>query len=115
MNIENVLFIIDRIRDEWYKPPENYYTLKRSVFEYQSYKRSAINEIKLYLIEHKNENPIDVMEDFRYQMDCFACETKNGNTNFMFSIYYDVATDILDALLEEIRHDNNNNSSKTFC
>lgn len=99
MEITYILTVIDEMREEWYKAPTTYYHRKKVDFEYQSYKRSAMEEIKIYLMEHKDEDPVFAMENFRYQMDCFACETKNGNANFMFSIYYDVATDVLDVLL----------------
>ena len=99
VNMKYVLSVIDELRDEWYKPPMRYYHRKRADFEYQSYKRSAMDEIKFYLMEHENEDPVSAVEEFRYMMNRFACETKNGGVNFMFSIYYDVATDILDVLL----------------
>ena len=99
MEITHILTVIDKMQEEWYKVPTTYYRRKKVDFEYQSYKRSAMDEIKKYLIEHKDEDPIDAMENFRHQMDCFACETKNGNANFMFSIYYDVATDVLDHII----------------
>lgn len=98
MNIKQALLTIDKMKKDWYRPPIRY-GIKRCEFEYQSYKHSAMNEIKFYLLEHQNENPISAIENFRYQMDCFACGTENGIANFMFSVYYDVATDVLDTLL----------------
>lgn len=91
---------IDEIRDRWYKPPRNYYKIKNIDFTYQSYKRSAIEEIKIYLSKHPAQNPIDVLEKFRHIVDHFACRTTSGSASFMFSVYYDVTTDIIDALLE---------------
>ena len=99
MNMKYVLSVINDLRDEWYEPPSSYYHRKRIEFEQQSYARSAMNEICFYLMEHENENPITAVENFRYMVDAFACETKNGDANFMFSVYYDVASDVLDVLL----------------
>lgn len=99
METRYILMLIDEMIEEWYKPPTVYYNRKKEDFQYQSYKRSAMEELKIYLITHSNEDPFDTIRDFRYQMDCFACEAKSGNANFMFSIYYDVATDVLDVLL----------------
>lgn len=99
VNMKYVLSVINDLRDEWYKPPSSYYHRKRIEFEYQSYARSAMDEICFYLMGLENENPITAMENFRYMVDHFACSTKNGSMNFMFSIYYDVATDVLDVLL----------------
>ena len=99
VSMKYVLSVINDLRDEWYKPPSSYYHRKRAEFEQQSYARSAMNEICFYLMEHENENPITAVENFRYMVDAFACETKNGEANFMFSVYYDVASDVLDVLL----------------
>lgn len=100
VNMKYVLSVINVLRDEWYEPPSSYYHGKRIEFEQQSYARSAMDEICFYLMEHENENPITAMENFRHIVDCFACKTKNGEINFMFSVYYDVASDVLDVLLE---------------
>lgn len=95
-----VLSVINDLKNKWYKHPSSYYLRKRMEFKQQSYARSALDEICFYLTEHKNENPITAVENFRYMVDCFACESKNSETNFMFSVYYDVTSDVLDALLE---------------
>ena len=97
--IEYVLAVIDNLKEKDYQAPISYYRLKKASFEYRSYCRSGIEELKDYLRKHPDQNPIDVIEEFRYQMDIFACKTKNGGANFMFSVYYDVATNILDELL----------------
>lgn len=99
MDMNTALVLINQLRDELYSHPKEYYRQKRAYFEYQSFKSSAIEELMMYLIRHKNKNPIDAIEDFRYQMDCFACKTRNGIANFIFSVYYDVVTDVLDQLL----------------
>lgn len=99
VSMKYVLSVINDLRDEWYKPPSGYYHRKRADFEYQSYARSAMDEIRFYLMEHENENPITAVENFRYMVDGFACKTKNGGANFMFSVYYDIASDVLDVLL----------------
>lgn len=96
---KNVLSILNSLREGCYNSPTIYHARKKVEFKCQSYQHAAIEEIKLYLLEHKNQDPLSAIEDFRYQVDCFACEAQDGDTNFMFSIYYDVATDILDILL----------------
>lgn len=98
MTIIRALSIIDSLREGWYDPPMTYLQ-KRIEFEYKSYQCSALEEIERYLTKHNKEDPIEMLEEFRYQMDCFACETKNPTANFMFSVYYDVATDVMDTLL----------------
>ncbi len=98
MSVEDAIIIINGIQNKWYKRPTNYYKPNLN-FKFQSYKHSAVNEIKSYLSKHKDQNAINVLEEFRNWVDTFACCTKDGETNFMFSIYYDVATDLLDELL----------------
>lgn len=99
VNMKYVLSVINDLRGEWCKPLSSYYHRKRIEFEQQSYARSAMDEICFYLMEHENENPITAVENFRRMVDCFACETKNENSKFMFSVYYDVVSDVLDVLL----------------
>lgn len=99
VNMKYVLSVINDLRDEWYKPPSSYYHRKRAEFEHQSYARSAMDEIRFYLMEHENENPITAVENFRHMVNDFSCETKNVEAKIMFSVYYDVASDVLDVLL----------------
>lgn len=98
MTVKHVLLIISKYRDDWYKPPTSY-KQKRVDFEYQSFKRSACEELILYLSSHSDQNPISAIEDFRHMMDDFACRSKTSSANFMFSVYYDVATDLLDVMI----------------
>lgn len=97
--MEHILSVVLEIKEEWYKPPSTYFGIKRIEFEHQSYARSAVMELYFYLISHINEDPIKAVEDFRHMADCFACEAKNDKINFMFSIYCDVASDVLDIFL----------------
>lgn len=98
MNMVYVLSVIDSLRAGWYDAPSSY-NRKKINFMQQSYRRSAMDEIKFYLMEHKNEDPIQVIENFCNMMDKFSCNAKNKNISFMFSVYYDVANDVLDVLL----------------
>lgn len=97
MNYKQVTSIIDTLRKGWYDGPNNY-NCQKKYFMLKSYQKSAIKEIKLYLIKNRKENPIDCIEKFIKIMDSFSCN-KNQNINFMFSVYRDVATDVLDVLL----------------
>lgn len=97
MDMTSALSVVDTLREGWYDPPTNYYQ-KSGMFEYESYKCSGMDEIRQYLIEHLNEDPIKMVEEFRHIVDDFSCRS-NPAANFMFSVYYDVATDVLDVLL----------------
>ena len=67
--------------------------------EYHSYMRSAIDEIKRYILESEDQNTFKILDDFRCLMDDFACSASTPNAGMMFSVYYEVATDVLDILL----------------
>lgn len=96
MTTKNALSAIDTLRLGWYDPP----TLYRSntLFKYQSFRASGLNEIIKYLKERMDKNPISSIEEFRNMMGDFACGGSDS-ANFMFSVYYDTATDVLDMLL----------------
>lgn len=95
MTTKQALSVVDTLRIGWYDPPYNYH-IKKESFLLKSYSRSAMDEIKFYLMEHEKNDPIASIENFRNMMNEFACKEIGG---FMFSTYYDVATDILDVLL----------------
>jgi hypothetical protein len=44
--------------------------------------------------EHKSY--IEIIEEFRDEMDCFSCQAKDMEVSIAFSIAYDTAVDILD-------------------
>lgn len=98
MTTKQALQAIDSLRQGWYDPPTYYQNNIR--FVQRSYTHSAILEIDRYLRNHMNKNPIDAVEDFRGMVGDFACQAKDEMVAFMFSIYYDVATDVLDILIQ---------------
>lgn len=99
MTMNETISKINEMRKEWYQPPTTYYGMTKPEFNYESYRHSAIIEIIDILINYKHINPITLVEEFRDMMDDFACNAKTVSANFMFSVYYDVATDILDVLI----------------
>lgn len=100
MNVKSVLTKLEIYKEAYCPPLETYYKIKKIVFEQKSYERSAVDEIKKYIINNGYRDCISVMEEFRSMVDDFACKSTDGDTGFMFSVYYDVATDVLDMLLE---------------
>lgn len=95
---KQALQVVDSLRQGWYDPPVWY---RNNIhFVQKSYTHSAILEIERYLKEHVNRNPIDAVEDFRGLVGDYACQAKNEMICFMFSVYYDVATDVLDVLIQ---------------
>lgn len=105
MELSYILSIIDEMKGEWYQPPTGYSHRKKIDFTYQSYKHSAIHEIRWYLVQHSDQNVLEVLRDFCYEMRDRSLTTKNGDSNFMFSVYYEVGRDVLD-VLSEIGDDN---------
>jgi hypothetical protein len=93
---------IDEMIDQFYKAPETY-KMDRTRFMYQAYANWAIIDIKIDVLRHLNESPIETVEKYRDKMNDYSCETKISDLNFAFSIAYDVATDVLDCLLTVLR------------
>lgn len=94
---KSVLKEIDRMIVEWYPPPDTYF-MKDIMFRYRSYCHWAIIEIRKCIIKSSPNLVIETLEKFRYKMDNLACSATDGNKNFMFSIAYDVTTDVLDVI-----------------
>lgn len=99
MNINMALSVLDTLEKGWYEPPFRY-DQKRDRFIYISFSHSAIQEIKNYLKQNMEIDPIESIENFRHLMNSFCCRAENDAIKNMFSIYYDVSTHVLDVLLE---------------
>lgn len=74
----------------------------RAILAQGSYCHWATEEIERYIAQNKGRPIIEVIEEFRHRMDCFACNAKTAEANFMFSVAYDVATDMLDEVINNI-------------
>lgn len=100
MDYPTVEKIIEDLRIHSHYGPTTW-KMKQEVFQYESYAKWALDEIRLYLMTHMNSRkPIyQIMEEFRYLMDSYACQSKSPETNFMFSVAYDVVTEVLDEML----------------
>lgn len=99
MELNFTLSIIDQIYIDFFKRDfKDFAKSKRINFEYRSYSRWALNEIRQYIIKYRNKDPIEVLGEFKYKMDQFACESKS-EANFIFSIAYDITELVIDELL----------------
>lgn len=85
----------------WYQEPSTYYGTTKLTFMMTSYKHWALNELRLYALSHLEEDSVTCVEKFRSMVDCLACDAKTSDSNFMYSVCYDVATDVLDMMLVE--------------
>lgn len=104
MDINRVLFLLKELREEWYKKPSSY-RMKRVNFDLSSYQQAAFKEMEVYIISNMNIDPIEAIENFRYETDCYACSAKTPTANFMFSVYCEMAENVLDvlrAMLQEV-------------
>ena len=95
-----VIELIDEmVCRDWYKEPSTYYGVTKQEFLLSSYKTWALHELRVYVLQHPKDDPITCIENFRHMVDGYACDSKTPDANFMFSVSYDVATDVLDMLL----------------
>lgn len=67
----------------------------KALFAQESYTRWAMKEIDDYLAQN-NGGSIEILEEFRKNMDYFACNARTDHAKLMFSVAYDVATNLLD-------------------
>lgn len=84
----------------WYREP-THYDMKKTTFDFLSYKRWALFELRDYIIANLDSrmSPSELTEKFRKLLDHYACLAKNDDAKIMFSIAYDTVTDILDMIL----------------
>lgn len=101
MTSNKALILIRHHIRKMYRKPLHSERLDRTKYQHRVYMNWAANEIESYIDRHRNWEPINAVEEFRYMMDKLACSAKDSKKNFMFSTAYDVATDILDVLLSE--------------
>lgn len=98
MTYEDGLEIIENLKKSYLIPSHVGISVKD--YMYKMYAREAIEAVEDYVKKHrKNGSIIDVVEEFRYFADGFACSARKPKQNFAWSIAYDVASDVLDNLL----------------
>lgn len=102
MMMNKALKLIGYHNRKYYKRPFKEYGMDKDLYKEREYKYQAANDILNYLNNHRDWEPLNAIEEFRYTMDTLATATKSSKKNYMFSVAYDVATDILDMLLMEV-------------
>lgn len=96
------LVIMDQHIKRFYKKP-----MKRTATETKAehmqkiYAHWAAIELRNLIDKHRDWEPINAVDEFRYSMDRLSTETKDPHESFRLSVACDVATDILDILLDE--------------
>lgn len=101
MSRKYILAQLRNMRAKYYKVPTYNPKSQRQkiLFQYDSLQRSAMNEIIDYLTEIPWDDVIENLEDFRSKMDDQACKAKTSESSYLYSVYYDVATNVLDEVL----------------
>lgn len=97
---EKTAEIFERLSKEYTLPKADIKT-NLALFEVQGIDYAVFRLLRMEVEEHEYQNAIDVVENFRKEMDDFACNAKTGAANLIFSASYDVATYVLDALCKE--------------
>ena len=68
-------------------------------FDKNSYMRSAINELELFILEHPEWSVMRSVEEFKGQLANWMCISTNYNeNNFICEIAYETICDISDIL-----------------
>lgn len=93
MNRNHILEVIHAYISKYkmYKVPG--WNKKKIFFKQESYARWAVKEcLRLTLY---SDDPLTAIEEFASMCDDNACCCRNGDMRYVFSVAYDVATDIL--------------------
>lgn len=99
MTVERALWLLDRMAT-WYPEPTE--KIRKEEFDLLAYNHWAYKELSNYVYRRKSDiSPVSAVEEFREKMDDYACKAKTGEANFIFSVAYDVATDILDLFISD--------------
>lgn len=94
---ERAIYAIQEYRYDINHPSSNW---PAYYFTQASYSRWAAEEIIIYILSHVNLTPIEAVEEFRDLMEDYATRDRYDKQNsYIFSVAYDVATDIYDILL----------------
>ena len=101
MNIKSVL---SELAKDYGLPdlPEASIKTDQPMFELQAINQAVFILIWKTIEEHNYCNSIDLVEEFRAEMDQYACSAKTATANLIFSAAYDVATYVLEALCKEV-------------
>lgn len=89
--IETVRYCMKQ-ENKWIK------TWKYREFQQDVYTKWALREILNILIKRQDQPPLQVLEEFKEQMDEYAC-SGDSKYNYMFSVAYDTAQWVIDLLL----------------
>lgn len=81
------------IKERYLKPPTIKSYVKRCVFKQQSYQKWAALNFLQYL-ENSDLSIIDAIEEYIRVMDIYACNGNTEESRYMFSVAYDVASDL---------------------
>lgn len=71
--------------------------LKRSYFAQRSYSIWAAEEVLRTIRKRKDVSPIYAVEEFVGKMEYYALKRPEGS--YIFSVAYDIGTDVLDILM----------------
>lgn len=102
MTMSDALAFIDELYDSaWYRKPRSFGAkrMKETTLANMSYRRWALNELKMFLESCPNHEPIFLIEKYREVMDNKSCEGKTEEFRQAFGYCYDIATEVLDMLL----------------
>ena len=70
-----------------------------SRFTIMSYKKQATRELLTYIRLHRDLHPLIAIEEFKKKAKEFA--DRGGKARYMFTVYYDTASDILYEIRKE--------------
>lgn len=101
--ILSILNTLQRNLDDYQKIPPKYQFKKQYLFLQISYERSALEELENYFSAKDVPFEVDPMQElelFINRWNDVSCDSKTEEKRFLFSVYADVATQVLDFYID---------------
>lgn len=99
MDTKDLYFFLSKKIEYLNRKRKNYFRIGKRNFYFFAYQKWTLEEIQRKIIDHPNQSVITLLENFRDDLDDFACIALTPEANEQFSTAYDICTDILDMVI----------------
>lgn len=86
---------ISRYSKEYVKPCSIY----SRTFDTYSYSTWALRELRTYILDHRNREPVELLREFIDKMDKASTMYKDADTGYCFSVAKDTAEYVYDMMV----------------
>ena len=101
--MERAIKLIDELLESgWYEGPPLVHGLrkiKKDSILGMSYRRTALLELKMFLESCPEHDPVFLIDKYRNSMNDLASSNRPNSFRFIFGVFYEVSTEVLDMLI----------------